>query len=82
MLLLLQLTSFSAFLSALIALETTNDVVDGTYDIERWKRDTRSVIFFTNVAMILEVLLIVLRFLNIGYFNNKIKIFLIIVSYQ
>lgn len=40
------------------------------------------VIAVTAVAIIIEVVMIILRFLNIGLINLKIKIFLIIVSLQ
>lgn len=40
------------------------------------------VIGITSVAIIIEILMIVLRFVNIGLVNLKIKIFLIIVSWD
>ena len=80
------MASFIAFITASIALVTAiNHVVENQNSIpeyvEKLESSTRSVIFFTIVAMILEVSLIILRFLNIGCYNNKIKAFLIIVSY-
>ena len=91
---MLQLASFLAFINASIALGTAdalgttgisyplgmaNDHANEA-DKSRLRSGTISVISFTIMAMILEALLIITRFLNIGYFNNKIKMFLIIVS--
>ena len=64
----------SSVTEALNNATETADLERNTYGSGGW------VIGITGLAIILEVVLIILRFCNIGLINLKIKVFLIIVS--